>query len=342
MNHISASAPTKTSNAPEQIPSRHSSPPSSSAFGTQRWIEDDYPRADDDDDDAEITAISNHRGSTRRASSGELERFYEHREALQAEQDKANYPALASSSMRNPRSKFIERQPGAERIEFEFTLPSDDERNAQPGTQDQDMSEPSQDEGFQSNTRNALSNPRNNKHPAETIAVRRPRKRARISQNNGVGSGDIGDSIAIRTNDQNEEFVSTQIRDKSKKRARTLTAQKRVGKAAQTRKPWTAEEENALESLIAKYGISWAGLKNRDTEDYLVDRDQGALKDKARNLKFLYLKSSRPSLNARVIMLTFHLQDRRSLAYEFRFSPTKDKPNDSTLQRLRCPIIRGR
>lgn len=62
-------------------------------------------------------------------------------------------------------------------------------------------------------------------------------------------------------------------------------------KGPQKRVAWTNEETEALINLIEEHGISWAFLKQQDGLDKLERRDQVALKDKARNMKFDFLKS---------------------------------------------------
>lgn len=66
-------------------------------------------------------------------------------------------------------------------------------------------------------------------------------------------------------------------------------------KGPQQRKAWTHYETNALADYITKYGISYTLIKTKDREQaggegILWQRDQVALKDKARNMKFDYLK----------------------------------------------------
>ena len=64
----------------------------------------------------------------------------------------------------------------------------------------------------------------------------------------------------------------------------------RAKKKTQTRKAWTDLETETLINLISEHGTSWKLLKDKDAGKVLVDRDQTALKDKARNIKFDYLK----------------------------------------------------
>ena len=62
-------------------------------------------------------------------------------------------------------------------------------------------------------------------------------------------------------------------------------------KRVQTRTPWSQEECDRLLELIATLGTSWSSIKNEDIGlDILHQRDQVALKDKARNMKVTYLK----------------------------------------------------
>lgn len=75
----------------------------------------------------------------------------------------------------------------------------------------------------------------------------------------------------------------------AKELARLNTAA-RAKKKTQTRKAWTDLETETLINLISEHGTSWKLLKDKDVGKVLVDRDQTALKDKARNIKFDYLK----------------------------------------------------
>ena len=65
-------------------------------------------------------------------------------------------------------------------------------------------------------------------------------------------------------------------------------------KAPQSRRAWTEDETERLLELIDEHGTSWKELKLRDQEQpergVLMNRDQVALKDKARNMKFDFLK----------------------------------------------------
>ncbi|KAI9655056.1 MAG: hypothetical protein M1831_005016 [Alyxoria varia] len=63
----------------------------------------------------------------------------------------------------------------------------------------------------------------------------------------------------------------------------------------QNRTPWTQDETDALIAAIGKLGPRYSKIKREDEEDggfhLLINRNQVNLKDKARNMKFDYLKS---------------------------------------------------
>ncbi|OKL62726.1 hypothetical protein UA08_01890 [Talaromyces atroroseus] len=64
-------------------------------------------------------------------------------------------------------------------------------------------------------------------------------------------------------------------------------------KPPQIRRPWTAEEDRQFIRLIEQHGTSWAEIKSQDETSEspkLRNRDQGNLKDRARNLVMIMLK----------------------------------------------------
>jgi len=72
--------------------------------------------------------------------------------------------------------------------------------------------------------------------------------------------------------------------------ARVATARAKVGKPppVQTRKPWSAVDEEHLVNLIEVYGTSWAVLLQQS--NFQREETQVGLKDKARNMKVAFLK----------------------------------------------------
>ena len=61
----------------------------------------------------------------------------------------------------------------------------------------------------------------------------------------------------------------------------------------QNRTKWSPAEDDRLISLIEEVGCSWARIKKLDADsgNILELRDQVALKDKARNMKYDFLKT---------------------------------------------------
>lgn len=93
------------------------------------------------------------------------------------------------------------------------------------------------------------------------------------------GSGDA--DIAPGDVPPATDFQSIQ---RNVKRARTVGPQKREA--------WSPAEENALIYYIKKHRTSWTTMMDDDADGFqlLQSRGQVALKDKARNMKFVYLK----------------------------------------------------
>ena len=206
--------------------------------------------------------------------------------ALEAEQDKENNPALADSQIQAGKRRLIDRQPDAVRVEFEGTQPpgNDDNPQATPLRND-NMPEPSEDDEFQHDTRDLLPINRNRKRPAAERTNSQRNKRVRVART--VGTPPI-DPTSSPVEDDDTIF------NRVSKKAKLLTIQKNLAKQPQARKPWSILETNTLEELIEEYGTSWTLLKQNDVEDVLADRDQVALKDKARNMKFNYMKLGSP------------------------------------------------
>jgi hypothetical protein len=77
---------------------------------------------------------------------------------------------------------------------------------------------------------------------------------------------------------------------------RSIKNKTQVSVEVKARKRWTEYETGTLISLVEQFGISWAQIKRWDEAngDFLSDRDQVNLKDKARNIKFDLLKGRHP------------------------------------------------
>ncbi len=115
----------------------------------------------------------------------------------------------------------------------------------------------------------------------------------RDSETVGGADGSHDDTAPNNNNEGDQEPHPTPIENyKMARKAAKKTTADRTKKKVQTRKQWTDYETETLINLIQDHGTSWKYLKDRDEEKgkVLVNRDQTALKDKARNIKFDYLK----------------------------------------------------
>ncbi|KIW78348.1 hypothetical protein Z517_08183 [Fonsecaea pedrosoi CBS 271.37] len=87
----------------------------------------------------------------------------------------------------------------------------------------------------------------------------------------------------------------SRVNQEAKERVRMSRELLHAPQGGQVRRPYTEEEVDRLLELIALYGTRWARILQEDNrhEDgpRLQDRTQVQLKDKARNIKLVYLKS---------------------------------------------------
>lgn len=94
---------------------------------------------------------------------------------------------------------------------------------------------------------------------------------------------DVNGQTQAPTPAQHFEIVSNQA-----KQHRAISSGQR---GTQVRTSWSAAEDDILRDGIAEYGPKWASIKRNDEADQNVmwARDQVALKDRARNMKIIYL-----------------------------------------------------
>ncbi|KAF2665489.1 hypothetical protein BT63DRAFT_459069 [Microthyrium microscopicum] len=99
-----------------------------------------------------------------------------------------------------------------------------------------------------------------------------------------------------RTQEIAEEYRAVKSSGKTFADGLKAEAKADAGRKVQERKKWTEEETSALIAYIEEFGTSWAQIQKEDANRgaILKVRDQVALKDKARNLKFEYLKAGHP------------------------------------------------
>ena len=187
-------------------------------------------------------------------------------ESREAESNKENQ---AESSQPRPKKRMTDRQEGAVRMTW----------NSQNSNQDGGSQQPHHRSSSDRQILRPISK-RNATDPPETT-WHSPAKRAHVQ--------------TALTNDEDNIQASqepprvSQVYNIANEAAKRMTALQ--PKAPQTRKPWTEEETERLLELIEKFGRSWKQLKFEDRDlGILENRDQVALKDKARNIKFDFLK----------------------------------------------------
>lgn len=236
---------------------------------------------------------------------------------------------LQQSSEQRPvetrKPRLIDRQRGAVRINFDSQVStqsgvSDSREKNDNGIQLSDgedeqeqMSDASQDGGFQQDMRpndvNSRRNfthlnqhsvaepgaalPRAQKRAGAPKETRNPKRRPRRSERPIQQEDDEEDDFREAVTQQNYNNIPTQSQIQNYKRvnasAKTRMAER--PKKVQSRKAWTDVETETLLNLIEEHGTSWISLKKIDGNNgKLANRDQVALKDKARNMKLDFLK----------------------------------------------------
>lgn len=223
-----------------------------------------------------------------------------------AESNKENIAEVKESRAQlQPQSiprRLIDPQKGAVKISFE----------SQDSNVDNQIEDVSQDEGFQEQVLPVNSAQRRISHsqlkrqatdPAR-LQGRSPKK-ARLQEPSGSRS-QAPAKVRVEkppapprsqtiVEDRNEDEPNPTQMD-GYKAANAAAKEKKAFqvKPTQIRIPWSEEETERLHELIVKHGVSWKLLKQEDQiwrgGPMLEDRDQGALKDKARNIKMDYLK----------------------------------------------------
>ena len=208
---------------------------------------------------------------------------------LQAESNKENeiQPTLSTIGDRKGK-RLIDAQPNARRISSISQDQDLDDQEDQSG----DLS---QDEGFQQPRLppNTLSS-----HVGRTPVKRRaieastaepsPAKRSRLQANQRTSQARDSQPRVL----QEHQVPQSQAQKYLDVKAAAKTRVAGRPKAPQMRTPWSEEEIERLITLIEEYGVSYAVLKKQDDEQgkILDNRDQVAIKDKARNMKVDYLK----------------------------------------------------
>ena len=203
-------------------------------------------------------------------------------------------PALAPRKL-----GIMDPQPNAQRVTFDSQVFQDipessrGTKRAFDETMDaegDELGEPSQDQGFQQDNRAFDAASRRAQKPPQ--APRRRTKKARTTQITSTANDATQDFTQPEPTAQDNGVPESSLGayQKAKEHAQEFTAAR--PKKVQVRKSWTDEETGLLLDLIEAHGTSWRLLKQIDLENdhVLKDRDQVALKDKARNMKLDFLK----------------------------------------------------
>lgn len=278
---------------------------SQSALGRQNQDDDTWRPQDFADDDEEVLAVSE-----KPSASDSLARAQQVL-GLQASRDVENSRESISNTASQPISRvkkhFTDPQPNAQRISFDSqeSVQPDSEKRGQhlPRREDSADVEVSSEEGeelssesaFQSDQREITRQTRrgrtlSGRHPALVPSARRHLPtNVRVTSTHGSASDEIKSSASRHNHDQNAAPSQFENYMKANRVAKFHTS--RMKRPPQIRRAWTKEETEALLELVEKYGTSWAYLKQRDELERLKGRDQVALKDKARQMKFDFLKS---------------------------------------------------
>jgi hypothetical protein len=216
---------------------------------------------------------------------------------VQAEQDanKENNPNLPTQASRRPKRAFNDPQPDAEQMEWD-SLP---ESNREPrGTKE--VYDNSNVANAESSDDDSVFGPASTPPPTNR---KRAKRRLEEAEKNTAPS-----PKKARVSRPSRPPAQTRSRERSLPQenlpsradlynkvngiAKQITIQRKDTRPAQTRTRWSEKEIETLQQLIEENGISWSLIKRIDGENdgILASRDQVGLKDKARNMKFDFLK----------------------------------------------------
>ncbi|KAI9829408.1 MAG: hypothetical protein M1819_006345 [Sarea resinae] len=228
---------------------------------------------------------------------------------IQKDKNKENIFQPRARNSTSRKRAFIERQPDAERVPFGDGLddsqapPSGQgglSRSKRPRPVEQDDDE---EEEMEQDNRPVDPNRRNRAPPAPrlqstTSPPPRSPKRIRVRPNESTPASSPNQEVVEAVMAHNRSSQAPRptpyqhpdfqcVNEEAKRVVATRTAAK-----VQTRRPWSAEACSRFIELIEdpEYGTSWAKI-DRLNDPLLEGRGQVGLKDKARNMKFDYLKS---------------------------------------------------
>lgn len=207
--------------------------------------------------------------------------------------------------------RFIDAQPDAQRVEWSQatvptasarTKPSQVSRGKRPAQaiEEEEEGNVTEDEGFQEDRRIIDDTRRRHAPPAPRRApVGPPAKKVRVENQEYNPSPQLDseeEGLVAHVANAVSSIPSTDYRVVN---AIAKDNTRLIPPKIQTRTRWTPTEEDALVDYIRRLGCSWSRIKKEDSDDtddkvpprWLDGRDQVALKDKARNMKFDFIKA---------------------------------------------------
>ena len=202
-----------------------------------------------------------------------------------AESNKEN--EMQSSAIRSPerrKMRLIDPQPGAQRVEWgsQGDFETLEEFSSRPRER-----VPRQDVHTLIRKRPSpeVPSPQQNS-PKRNRVVESPRRSQERAHSETLPARPLQERAQERTGQSSQAYLAANRHAKE----RTAYAPKRV----QSRIPWSEAEIGRLIDLIEEHGISYSKIKKCDNQhtdgELLGSRDQVALKDKAQNMKFDFLK----------------------------------------------------
>ena len=232
------------------------------------------------------------------------------RNALDAPQEHSEKSAVPMSSMemvaqirqiekqnkenmltRNNRASFIDPQPSAQRVEWEdisqqskrteppksFQVPG---RRKEPHETSVDEDTSSGDDAFEQG--DGLQVPHRRRYQPG-----RSRETSVLQQRGPTAKT----AKSLDEQDEAKESFAKASQYKLVNHAAKESLVRNLPKQPQVRRPWSNEEVQALMEYMDEYGCSWAAIKAADSENQILERrSQVDLKDKARNMKYDYLR----------------------------------------------------
>lgn len=213
------------------------------------------------------------------------------------------------TKLAKPRA-FVDRQDTAERVSWDESQESTSQvqaahtgkkptRSVRQAEDEEQIPDPSEDEGFQSNTGvvdvrkrggAAPTAHRKNTVPAKRRPSIEPPPPQREKSQGDVDENDVVELYSRSAPSRSQADIAAE--QKNANLLAKFQVRTRAPAKAQTRRPWTEDETSTLIENIVEHGTSYTLIKTLDDarDQVLQGRDQGALKDKARNIKTDYLK----------------------------------------------------